>query len=75
MGKGVLKQVTKSGSKDQEGKIKIFPCLECAKTFALASNLDKHTRTVHAGEKPFSCFECFQKFAEAGILKKQKQTK
>ena len=47
---------------------KSFKCEICKKDFALKSNFDKHTQSVHKGEKPFKCNLCAKAFNRKDIL-------
>lgn len=52
---------------DQAGQKKLFPCLQCNKTFSHPTYLEVHSR-IHTGEKPFVCNYCGRRFSQRANL-------
>ncbi|KAL1132228.1 hypothetical protein AAG570_010185 [Ranatra chinensis] len=51
---------------------RLFPCVECGKTFGSRSSQQIHVR-VHTGEKPYGCRYCWKAFADGGTLRKHER--
>ncbi|XP_024084729.1 zinc finger protein 27 isoform X2 [Cimex lectularius] len=51
---------------------RLFPCLECGKTFNSRSSQQIHIR-IHTGEKPYGCRFCWKAFGDGGTLRKHER--
>ena len=50
-------------------------CEFCSKTFFATSNLNKHVRIIHEGERRFKCDGCHKRFAFRNHLHSHLRTK
>ncbi|KAK9503812.1 hypothetical protein O3M35_010290 [Rhynocoris fuscipes] len=51
---------------------RLFPCMECGKTFNSRSSQQIHIR-IHTGEKPYGCRFCWKAFGDGGTLRKHER--
>ena len=51
-----------------------FACDTCGKAFKHSSNLTRHVKTMHGGERPFACDTCGKTFKERSDLTRHVKT-
>jgi len=53
---------------------KRIPCDVCGRTFTMSSNLTRHIKTVHQGEKAYTCEICHRAFSQPQNMRRHMQT-